>query len=196
MSAQFPQTPSQTVGPFFHYGLVFPGGNIVASDEARGQPIAIEGRVLDGAGQPVPDAMVELWQPDASGVFPHSADPRHASADPAVRGFGRSSTTYPGNRYRFHTVKPGPAPAYPEGPVQAPHVCLRIFARGLLVHLTTRLYFDDETAANATDAVLAGIDPNRRATLVAHRDPASGARTRYNLDLVLQGPGETVFFQA
>lgn len=188
-----PQTPSQTVGPFFHYGLIFGGENILVSDHARGQRIVLTGQVIDGDGAPMPDAMLEIWHADAAGIYPHPEDPRHASVDPHFRGFGRSDTTHEGQRYRFETVKPGRVPG-PGGTLQAPHVCLRIFARGLLLHLTTRLYFADEPQANATDPVLAKIDPGRRETLLAKPVASAAAIPIYQLDLVLQGGGETVFF--
>ncbi len=189
------QTPSQTVGPFFHYGLVFGGENILASNDARGQRIALTGRVLDGDSAPIADALVEIWQADAAGIYAHPEDPRRDQADPHFRSFGRSDTTYPENHYRFETVKPGRVPAG-DGTWQAPHVCARIFARGLLLHLTTRLYFSDESAVNAVDSVLAHVPSDRRCTLLAARDPAAAPMPVYRLDLVLQGPRETVFFEA
>jgi protocatechuate 3,4-dioxygenase, alpha subunit len=187
------QTPSQTVGPFFHYGLVFGGENILATEKARGTGIVITGRVLDGDRAAVPDALLELWHADAAGIYPHPGDSRHAEADPNFRGFGRSDTTHAGQRFRFETVKPGRVLG-PDGTRQAPHACLRIFARGLLTHLTTRLYFADETEANAGDAVLAGIDPTRRGTVLAMPKAGTAEPRVYELDLVLQGEGETVFF--
>src|SRR5687768_10083282 len=103
------QTASQTVGPFFQVGLIFEGDNVLANERASGKRIYIEGRVLDGDGQPVSDAMVEIWQADAGGIFNHPADPRKAQADPFFRGFGRSATDKEG-KFRFKTVKPGPVP--------------------------------------------------------------------------------------
>jgi protocatechuate 3,4-dioxygenase alpha subunit len=189
------QTPSQTVGPFFHYGLVFGGENILARDGVLGSRIVVTGRVIDGDGAAVPDALVEIWQADAAGIYTHPADPRHAQADPCFKNFGRCDTRHLGDTYRFETVKPG-AVAGPNGPSQAPHLAVRIFSRGLLTHLATRVYFSDEAAANATDVTLASIEAARRGTLIALRDAkVSGAIAVYRHDFVLQGKGETVFFQ-
>jgi protocatechuate 3,4-dioxygenase alpha subunit len=168
-------TPSQTVGPFFAIELPYAEGPYVVPDGAEGA-IWLRGRVLDGAGEPIPDAMVETWQADPDGRF-----------DGDFRGFGRSATDAEG-AWAIHTLKPGPVPA-PDGGVQAPHVDLTVFARGLLRHLVTRLYFDDEEAANAADPVLAGLGEAQRATLVA-----SAEDDGYRLDIHLQGPDETVFF--
>jgi len=152
------QTPSQTVGPFFAYGLTpeqygyaftAVAGPVLTMDEADGTRIVVEGRVLDGEGQAVSDALLEIWQADGQGRYAHPADPRGSNI--GFRGFGRVGTgTDPEHRFRFETVKPG-APA----PGQAPHVNLVVFMRGLLSHLYTRIYFDNEAEANATDPVLA-----------------------------------------
>jgi protocatechuate 3,4-dioxygenase, alpha subunit len=177
-------TPSQTVGPFFAIGLPWPGGPHVVAPDAPGA-CWLRGRVLDGAGAPVPDALVETWQCDPAGRF----------GTPGFRGFGRCPTDDAG-RWAVRTVKPGRVrgagvPDGPDGggPAHAPHVELTVFARGLLAHLTTRLYFPDEAAANAADPVLAALDPDRRSTLVATATPDG-----YALDIHLQGPDETVFF--
>ena len=186
-------TPSQTVGPFFKYGLT-PGGqyewndaftgNLVTPD-ASGERIRVEGRVFDGDGQPVPDAMLEIWQADSQGRF---ADPQDKRALPNTkfRGFGRVGTDANG-AYAFDTVKPGAVPD-PDGKPQAPHLLLAVFARGMLRHLYTRIYFGDEKG-NASDPVLALVPSDRRATIVAMREGGV-----YKLDLRLQGDGETVFF--
>jgi len=186
-------TPSQTVGPFFKYGLT-PGdqydwndaftGNLVTPD-ASGERIRVEGRVFDGEGQPVPDAMLEIWQADSQGRF---ADPQDKRALPNTkfRGFGRAGTDANGT-YVFDTVKPGTVPD-PDGKPQAPHLLLAVFARGMLRHLYTRIYFGDEKG-NASDPVLALVPADRRATLIATREGAA-----YKLDLRLQGENETVFF--
>ena len=169
-------TPSQTVGPFFAIELPYAEGPYVVPEGAEGA-IWLRGRVLDGAGDPIPDALVETWQADPDGRF-----------DSGFRGFGRSGTDAEG-AWAIHTVKPGPVPAA-DGGVQAPHVDLTVFARGLLRHLVTRLYFDDELEANAADPVLSSIpDEARRATLIA-----AGEDDGYRLDIHLQGPDETVFF--
>ena len=190
-------TPSQTVGPFFKYGLTPNGaydwndaftGNLVTSD-ASGERIRVEGRVFDGDGQPVPDCMLEVWQADSQGRF---ADPQDKRALPnaAFRGFGRVGTDANG-AYAFDTIKPGSVPD-PDGKAQAPHLLLAVFARGMLRHLYTRIYFDGE-AANSSDPVLALVPADRRATLIAERAPGNGNAV-YKLDLRLQGEGETVFF--
>ena len=190
-------TPSQTVGPFFKYGLT-PNrqyawndaftANLVTPD-VSGDRIRVEGTVYDGDGAPVPDCMLEVWQADAQGRF---SDPQDARALPntAFRGFGRCGTDGEG-RYAFDTIKPGPVPD-PDGKPQAPHLLLAVFARGMLRHLYTRIYFDGE-AANGSDAVLALVPADRRATLIAKRQPGNGGAV-YKFDLRLQGGEETVFF--
>jgi protocatechuate 3,4-dioxygenase alpha subunit len=202
------QTPSQTVGPFFHEGLVRGGEEILLRPGVRGTPIRIIGRVLDGAGAPVPDAVVEIWQADAAGIYRHRADPRSAQADPNFTGFGRCATREPDGAYAFETIKPGRTPDAPgaaeSGPTvagaqaaQAPHLLVHLFGRGLLTHLSTRLYFADEAAANAADPVLSRVEAARRPALIATRtdEPAPDGRPTYRLDFILQGPGESVFFQ-
>jgi protocatechuate 3,4-dioxygenase, alpha subunit len=190
-------TPSQTVGPFFKYGLTPNGaydwndaftGNLVTPD-ASGERIRVEGRVFDGEGQPVPDAMLEIWQADSQGRF---ADPQDKRALPNIkfRGFGRAGTDANGT-YVFDTVKPGAVPD-PDGKPQAPHLLLAVFARGMLRHLYTRIYFGDDKG-NAADPVLALVPADRRATIIATREAANGGAV-YKLDLRLQGDGETVFF--
>ena len=189
-------TPSQTVGPFFAYGLTPTGryewndaftNNLVTSD-ATGERIRIEGQVLDGDGKPVPDCMLEIWQADAQGRF---VDPKDSRALPNTkfRGFGRCGTGANGE-YAFDTIKPGPVPG-PGGKPQAPHILVAIFARGMLLHNYTRIYLDGE-AANAADPVLALVPADRRATLVAKRK-ADGSAI-YTFDIRLQGDNETVFF--
>jgi protocatechuate 3,4-dioxygenase alpha subunit len=189
------QTPSQTVGPYFAYGLV-PAqygydlrslfDDQVAAPLTPGQAIVIHGCVYDGAGAAIGDAMIEIQQADAQGR--HAADPAGVAAT-GFRGFGRMGTgTLPGNAFRFRTVKPG---ATPDG--QAPHVDVILTMRGLLVHAFTRIYFDDEPAANAADPVLAQVPSERRRTLVATREPHDGAVV-YRFDIRMQGERETVFF--
>lgn len=178
------QTPSQTTGPFFHGGLIVAGDNILAEDEAKGRRVTLTGRVLDGEGVPVLDAVLEIWQADAEGIFKHSADPRQAEADPHFTGFGRAATE--GGTYTFVTVKPGRSALDDE--TQAPYIRLRVFARGLLTHATTRVYFPDE--ANGEDAVLSAVPPTRRRTLIAELT----APATYRFDVHLQGENETVFF--
>jgi protocatechuate 3,4-dioxygenase alpha subunit len=184
------QTGSQTVGPFFHDALLVGGENILVSDKTAGLHIMIEGAVYDGDGAPVPDALIEIWQPDAQGIFNHPADPNHAQADPAFRGFGRADTVNDGH-YSFRTVKPG-AIAGADGQQAAPYINVRVFARGLLIHAVTRLYFSDESA-NQSDPVLSALAPRRRQTLIAQQEDSSGL-PRYRFDIRLQGEDETVFF--
>ena len=190
-------TPSQTVGPFFKYGLTPDGqydwndaftNNLVTADTS-GERIRIEGRVFDGDGKSVPDCMLEIWQADASGNF---ADPKDKRALPnsKFRGFGRCGTD-PNGDYAFDTIKPGIVPD-PDGKPQAPHLLLAIFARGMLLHNYTRIYFDGE-AGNAADPVMALVPADRRATLIATREN-SGGRAVYRFDIRLQGDDETVFF--
>ncbi|RKR92460.1 protocatechuate 3,4-dioxygenase alpha subunit [Micromonospora pisi] len=181
-------TPSQTVGPYLHLGLLWPDGPDVVPPGTPGE-IWLRGQIFDGAGAPVVDALVESWQADPDGRFDHPDDPRGA-VRPTVagfRGFGRSATDATG-AYAIRTVKPGPLPG-PDGVTEAPHLDLSVFARGLLHRLVTRLYFPDEPAANATDPVLAGLDPARRPTLVARPAPDG-----FRFDIHLQGEHETVFF--
>lgn len=186
------QSPSQTVGPFFHYGLFFGGENVLVNEQTAGQPILLKGRVLDGDGQPIPDALIEIWQADAQGHFNHPADPQQAHADPYFRGFGRAETTGPGYQFVFHTIKPGPV-AWDAERTQAPHINVRVFARGMLIHVYTRLYFSDERDANGTDPVLNLVEAARQPTLIAQLEKSQGLPT-YRFDIVLQGVGETVFF--
>lgn len=186
------QTGSQTVGPFFSIGLIKGGENLLVQERTAGQRIYITGKVLDGDGQPVNDALVEIWQADAQGIYNHPADPRREQADPHFQGFGRCGSDDDGN-FSFKTIKPGPVPFNSERD-QAPHLNVRVFSRGMLLHAVTRLYFSDE-AANASDPVLNSIDDReRRKTLIAIRDDSEGTPT-YRFDIHLQGERETVFFE-
>ena len=179
------QTTSQTVGPFFKIGMTYGELNKMASDETQGEQIYIHGRVFDGNGKPVDDAIVELWQADASGIYSHIDGKPVAGADPNFMGFGRSSTTDDGE-YWFRTIKPGAV----EG--QAPHILVRIFMRGLLLHVVTRLYFSDED--NSGDEILNGVPAERRHTMTAQRGEFQGSAS-YFLDFNMQGENETVFFE-
>jgi protocatechuate 3,4-dioxygenase, alpha subunit len=200
-------TPSQTVGPFLAIGLPWPDGPFVVPEGTPGA-VSISGLVLDGAGDPVPDALVETWQAAPDGSFAHPDDPRVASgpatgngrpgarhAAPGAagfRGFGRCPTDRQG-RYRILTLRPGPVPGL-DGGTEAPHLDVSVFARGLLDRVVTRIYFPDEEAANAADPVLAAIAAqDRRATLIAAAEPGSG-RFDFRFDIRLQGSRETVFF--
>ena len=198
MADMLGQTPSQTVGPYFAYGLTpqqygYPLKEIasgrLADRGVEGERIRIEGRVFDGKGAPIPDAMIEIWQADARGRYAHPADPRGSNAD--FRGFGRFGTgTDPENRFIFDTVKPGAI-----GDGQAPHVNVTVFMRGILVHAFTRLYFSDESQANAADPVLASVPTDRRGTVIAERREGL-AGVVYRFDIHMQGADETVFFDA
>jgi protocatechuate 3,4-dioxygenase alpha subunit len=184
-------TPSQTVGPFFGPALVSSGAARLTDDRTRGERIVIEGRVLDGDGAPVPDAMIEIWQANAEGRYDHPEDKQEKVLDSNFHGFGRAGTDSSGE-YRFDTIKPGAVAGDLEVP-QAPHINLCIFARGLLHHLMTRVYFPEESAANAADLILNLVEPKRRATLIA-RDAGKSRPRILRFDIVLQGENETVFF--
>lgn len=193
------ESPSQTAGPYVHIGLTpnFCGidgifdedlGATMLSAGAGGERITLELRVLDGAGTPVSDALVEIWQADANGIYPGTVDPR-GDPDPHFAGWGRAAADADTGLIRFETIKPGPVSAAGDR-LQAPHVNLWIVARGINLGLNTRLYFADEEAANRDDPVLARIAPRDRATtLIASRDGQI-----YRHDIHLQGRGETVFF--
>jgi protocatechuate 3,4-dioxygenase, alpha subunit len=178
------QTPSQTVGPFFAIGLPWDDGPDVVPRNAPGS-FWLRGTVYDGDEVPIPDALVETWQADPDGRFDHPDDPRGRVA--GFRGFARSAVDSEG-RFAIHTVKPGQVP-YVDGRPQAPHLVVSVLSRGLLDRVCTRIYFADEEAANAVDPVLAAVPPERRETLLA-RPTAEG----YHLDIHIQGPNETVFF--
>jgi protocatechuate 3,4-dioxygenase, alpha subunit len=184
------QTPSQTVGPFYSIGLTDREMNLLVSDSTHGQRIRIEGQVIDGDGKPVPDAMIEIWQANAYGRYNHPDDKQEKPLDGSFTGWGRSGTD-PNGFYFFDTIKPGPVPAS-ESSVQAPHINMTVFARGMLTHAFTRIYFSDEPA-NESDPVLNSINKKRRQTLIAARQEKSG-KTIYRFDVRLQGQGETVFF--
>ncbi len=189
------QTPSQTVGPYFAYGLTpeqylydFPSlfPPVLVRPDTPGEVIQITGQVLDGAGNPINDAMLEIAHADAQGKFVTSPEQVEASG---FTGFGRCGTgTDPQNRYTFHTIKPGATNAS-----EAPYVNVIVSMRGMLVHAFTRIYFDDETAANEKDAVLNSVPAERRQTLIARREERKG-RVVYHFDLHMQGDHETVFF--
>lgn len=195
------QTPSQTVGPYFAIGLtqsIFGrrqlAGNVLAAPDTPGEHIRLEGRVFDGAGDPVEDAMLEIWQADAAGRYAHPLDDaRGERMDKNFRGFGRAGTN-PHGEFSFETVKPGAVPG-PGNSWQAPHLSLIVFSRGLLTHAFTRIYFSDEAEANENDPILNLVEPGRRGTLIARRD-GDGAPAHYRFDIHLQGDNETVFLEA
>jgi protocatechuate 3,4-dioxygenase, alpha subunit len=185
-------TSSQTVGPFFAPALLREDArrNVLTRPDTVGERIRIEGRVLDGDGVPVPDALIEIWQANAQGRYNHGADQGAAQLDSSFLGFGRSGTAEDGS-YWFETVKPGLVPFDGER-MQAPHICATVFSRGLLNHLVTRLYFEDEPG-NVLDPVLQCVPNDRRATLLARRE-ARDTVVVYRFDIVLQGADETAFF--
>ncbi|MDG2269896.1 MAG: protocatechuate 3,4-dioxygenase subunit alpha [Alphaproteobacteria bacterium] len=193
------QTPSQTVGPFFAYSLVpeqynysfnsIADGQMV-DDTTEGQRIRILGHVYDGAGDLVPDAIIEIWQANSHGRYNHPADDRKDNLlDPNFKGFGRMGTgTTPDNRFVFDTIKPGSVDG-----AQAPHLNVVVLMRGLLLHAYTRIYFSDESEANAADPVLSSVPDDRCETLIAQRDVELPGRV-YRFDIHMQGDRETVFF--
>jgi protocatechuate 3,4-dioxygenase alpha subunit len=189
------QTPSQTVGPYFAYGLSpeqygYQGlssiaGSDMAPGDVEGQRIRVEGRVFDGAGEVIPDALIEVWQADSLGRYAHPSDPRGSNS--TFKGFGRCGTgTDAHNRFWFDTIKPGTAE-----PGQAPHLNVIVTMRGMLLHAFTRIYFPDEVA-NATDKVLNSVPAERRDTLIATKQDGNV----YRFDIRMQGDKETVFFDA
>jgi protocatechuate 3,4-dioxygenase alpha subunit len=180
-------TASQTVGPYLHIGLTWLVTDNLVGEGVTGEHITIEGRVVDGDGKPVDDALVEIWQANAHGRYDHPDDTRDVPLELGFKGFGRVATDAAG-RFRFATIKPGQVPA-PEGGVQAPHINVTIFMRGMLKQLRTRIYFPNE-AANASDPVLSRVPAARRETLIAR--PVGDGALEWNVDL--QGPDETVFF--
>lgn len=182
-------TSSQTVGPFFHGGLMWLNVPDMASGASEGERIEIEGVIYDGDGSVVPDAMLELWQANSHGRYNHPADRQNRKLDPGFKGFGRICTDKTG-RFRFATIRPGAVPG-DDGKPQAPHINVILFMRGQLTHLYTRLYFADDPLL-AQDQVLAQVPTPRRATLLARRSADNPARYEWNI--VMQGETETVFF--
>jgi len=192
------ETPSQTAGPYVHIGLtpnfagipgVFPTdlGTAMVNAKTRGERITVTGRVFDGIGEPIRDCLIEIWQADAGGLYPSPAEQR-GTADPNFTGWGRCPADGATGEYRFETIKPGRVP-FPDGRMQARHISVWIVARGINLGLNTRLYFDDETEANATDPVLTRIEHRSRVpTLIAKRKDDT-----YTFNIHLQGPDETVF---
>ncbi|GAC1697130.1 MAG: protocatechuate 3,4-dioxygenase subunit alpha [Ktedonobacteraceae bacterium] len=195
MNNNVPLTSSQTVGPFFAPTLLRKDAvrNVLVQPQTEGVRIRIEGRVFDGDKLPVPDALIEIWQANGHGHYNHPTSSDMAARDSSFTGFGRSGTTEDGS-YWSETIKPGAVPFDKERQeaLQAPHICVTIFARGLLNHLMTRLYFADEST-NAEDPVLQRVPEDRRATLLAQRQQ-EGSYVVYRCDIILQGEGETAFF--
>lgn len=177
-------TPSQTVGPFFAIGLL---GSFAVAPDAPGA-IKITGTVLDGAHEPVPDALIETWQADPEGRFADLLGYGGRSEMQGFRGFGRYGAEDGDGTFEIVTLKPGPVPG-PGNTMQAPHIAVSVFARGLLRRCVTRIYFADEPEANESDPILSIVPAERRETLLAQ--PANGG---YRFDIRFQGPSETVFF--
>jgi protocatechuate 3,4-dioxygenase alpha subunit len=198
------ETASQTAGPYVHIGLAPAAAglpvrsqekpNVMVSGVTEGERIRIEGRIIDGAGAPLRDGLIELWQANAHGRYNHPADTRDQPLDPEFRGFGRAITDLESGLFWFETIKPGRVPGRRGHGAMAPHVSLWIVARGINLGLNTRMYFGDESAANAEDPVLRLIEPaERRQTLIATREQRGG-EVVYRFDIRLQGEDETVFF--
>ena len=178
---------SQTVGPYLHIGLTWLNTNRIAGPGVKGERVVIQGRVLDGEGVGVNDALVEIWQANAVGKYAHPEDRQKKAPEKGFRGFGRVPTDAQG-RFRFSTIKPGRVPG-PNGKLQAPHLSVTVFMRGMLKQLSTRIYFPGE-AANVQDPLLKLVPAGRRDTLIARRK----AKGLLEWDVVLQGRNETVFF--
>jgi protocatechuate 3,4-dioxygenase, alpha subunit len=198
------ETASQTAGPYLHIGMVPQSAGIdarrderwqvLAGKGAQGERIRLEGMIFDGTGSVVRDALVEIWQADANGRYDHPEDRREGKpVDPAFRGFGRVAADFETGLWWFETVKPGRVPGR-HGTVMAPHLNVTVFARGINIHLNTRIYFADEAEANAQDPVLQLVEQEaRRQTLFARREEREG-RVVHRFDIRLQGENETVFF--
>ncbi|MCY0095849.1 protocatechuate 3,4-dioxygenase subunit alpha [Hoeflea ulvae] len=189
----FKESPSQTAGPYVHIGLTpnFCGisgvydadlGTAMVDDRTKGERITLQGRVIDGAGNPLTDALVEIWQADADGRYPDGREP-------GFSGWGRAPADAKTGMFRFDTIKPGRV-SYPDGRMQAPHINIWIVARGINLGLNSRIYFEDEAEANAADPVLLRMDLQERAGSLI----AKGGGGSYSHDIHLQGPQETVFF--
>lgn len=195
------ETPSQTAGPYVHIGLA-PGaagfdiyreelGWDIAGPHAKGERIRVEGIVIDGTGSPIKDVLLEAWQANAEGIYAH---PEHnGEVEEGFRGWGRVITDFKTGEWAFDTVKPGPVMGR-NGQMMAPHINLWLVARGINIGLNTRIYFDDEAEANASDPIINTIEwERRRQTLIAKRSEREG-KIIYRFDVKLQGQDETVFF--
>ena len=200
---QLKESPSQTAGPYVHIGCTpnFTGiegvydadlGTIMLNDQARGERITVTGQIFDGTGTPLRDAMIEIWQADADGLY-NSPQELRGDADPNFAGWGRCPTDLQTGQYTFQTIKPGRVP-FRDGRLMAPHISFWIVARGINLGLQTRMYFADEDAANAEDPMLTRIEHKVRVpTLMGQRSEADGAVT-YTFDIRLQGEDKTIFF--
>ena len=196
------ETPSQTGGPYVHIGLLPQQANIkvfennfnnqLVQENTLGERIRLEGQVFDGLGLPLRDVLIEIWQADANGVYPSTADIQDKVVDPNFLGWGRTGADFETGFWSFNTIKPGSVLGR-KGTTQAPHIALIIFARGINIGLNTRVYFEDEAQANAQDPVLKGIEwAPRRQTLIAKREEQDG-EVVYRFDIRVQGEDETVF---
>lgn len=203
-----PETASQTGGPYVHIGLapqqagfdIFENNfdNNLVQPQTKGERIHLEGLVYDGSGSVLRDVLIEIWQANAAGKYAHPADTQDKPVDPAFRGWGRTGADFDTGFYSFETIKPGAVPGAQSGSVQAPHICLVLFARGINIGLHTRVYFEDEKDANAKDPIINGIEwAVRRDTLIAKREERDG-KVVYRFDIRIQdtpdGGKETVFF--
>lgn len=199
---QLHETPSQTGGPYVHIGLLPHQAEIecfehnydnqLVQDNTQGERIRLEGQVFDGLGLPLRDVLIEIWQADANGVYPSAADTQDKKADPNFFGWGRTGADFETGFWSFKTIKPGAVPGR-KGSTQAPHIALVVFARGINIGLHTRVYFEDEDAANAQDPLLNGIEwAPRRQTMIAKRKEKDG-EVVYHFDIRIQGENETVF---
>jgi protocatechuate 3,4-dioxygenase alpha subunit len=197
------ETPSQTAGPYVHIGLIpqqagfdiFENnfGHVLAGPNTKGEPIAIEGQVIDGSGTPLRDVLVEIWQANSEGRYDHPADTQDKEVDKIFRGWGRAGSDFKTGLYRFETIKPG-AVLGRHRRMMAPHINFWIVARGINIGLHTRMYFSDEAEANASDPVLNLIEEeSRRGTLIGKR-AIRDKKIVYRFDIILQGDNETVFF--
>jgi protocatechuate 3,4-dioxygenase alpha subunit len=182
-------TTSQTVGPFFSIGMERLNCMELAVPGIAGERVTIEGRVLDADGVGVPDAIIELWQANSQGKYAHPEDTQNKAVEAGFQGYGRTPTDEDG-KFTFITIKPGAVPG-PDGKLQAPHIVVSVFMRGLMRRVVTRIYFPDQ-AGNAEDFVLGLVEAGRRGTLIARRVPGVDGLLRW--DVIMQGPGETVFF--
>jgi protocatechuate 3,4-dioxygenase alpha subunit len=197
------ETASQTAGPYLHIGMMPSAAgidvrkdeklNVLAGSGVKGERIRLEGTVIDGEGCLVRDAQIEIWQANAAGKYAHPGDTQDKPVDPAFKGFGRVVTDFKTGLWWFDTIKPGSVLGR-HGKPMAPHINVSIFARGINIHLNTRIYFEDEADANANDPVMKLIElAPRRETLIAKRQERDG-QVVYRFDIRLQGEGETVFF--
>ncbi len=190
MSEFIPQTPSQTVGPYYAIGLIDGSLNNLLTPETKGQRIIITGRLLDADREAFKDGCLEIWQADANGYFNHPADPNHTHADKTFKGWGRAECDEDG-RFIFHTIKPGPV-QNADGSTLAPHIAVHVFGRGMLLHARTRFFFPND--AHADDPVFQAIPAARRDTVIMRAGTEDSNLPVYHIDVKFDGDDETVFF--